>query len=69
MPYDGWLHGVTEHDGAPLSAVLRIDGDVAGVVQRTDALADPAAGLETGLAVEVAALRGRLRQLENRGQV
>ena len=66
---DGWLRGVTDDDHAPLAAVLRIDGDLAEVVERIDALADRAEGLDTGLAVEVSMLKARVRQLENRGQV
>ena len=61
---DGYVRGVTH---AELAAVLRIDGDLDQLVQRVEELGDRAAGLDTGLAVEVAALRGRVRQLENRG--
>jgi len=66
---DGWLEGVTNHDRALLTSLLRIDADLDQLVQRLDELADRAAGLDTGLAVEVNALKGRVRQLENRGQV
>ena len=66
---DGWLRGVTDHDRAPLAAVLRIDGDLVEVVARLDQLAERAEAADTGNAVEIAALRGRVRQLENRGQV
>lgn len=61
---DGLLRGVLPTDRAPLSAVLRVEGDVVEVVQRLDDLADRAAGLDTGLAVEVAALKHRVRRLE-----
>ena len=66
---DGYLRGVAFHDRAPLVAVLRIDGDLTEIVARIDNLADRVVGLDTGLAVEVSMLKGRVRQLENRGQL
>lgn len=66
---DGYLRGVTLHDRAPLIALLRIDGQLTEIVARIDQLADRVAGLDTGLAVDVSMLKGRVRQLENRGSV
>ncbi|MBW3605399.1 MAG: hypothetical protein KY460_10925 [Actinobacteria bacterium] len=63
---NGWLRGVTPHDGAPLAAVLRMDADLTQLVQGLGDLAERAQGLDTGLAVEMSMLKGRVRQLENR---
>ena len=62
--HDGRLRGVTANDTAPLLAVLRVEADVAEIVRRLDDLADRAEGASTDVAVEVAALKRRVRKLE-----
>lgn len=56
---------------APLACIVRVDREVtdlrrvhAALAQRVSDLGDRAAGLDTGLAVEVAALKTRVRRLE-----
>ena len=43
---DGVIRGVTSHDRAPLSAVLRIDGDVSELVARIGDLEQPISELK-----------------------
>lgn len=64
---DGYVRGVAHYDRAPLAALLRIETDLVEMVRRLGELADLAQGLDTGLAVEVSMLKGRVRQLESRG--
>lgn len=43
---DGVIRGVTNHDRAPLSAMLRIDGDVSQLVERIADLEQPISELK-----------------------
>lgn len=60
---DGMVRGVTE---PALAAVLRLDGDMAEVVQRLAEVGETVAGVDTGAAGDVAELRTRMRSLAAR---
>ena len=65
---DGYLRGVTERDRAPLAALLRLEGDLTEVVRRLDDLGEAVAGFDAGVAVDLSALKGRVRRLEERSR-
>lgn len=61
---DGMVRGVTSSDRAPLSAVLRVDGDLVDVVTRLDEVADELAVLERQAGARLIALLHRVDTLE-----
>lgn len=70
---DGYLHGVLPHDRTPLAALLRVEADVdalrrvvADLGARVGDLGDRVEGRDTGEAVELVALKARVRRLEER---
>ena len=63
---DGLVHGVLPNARAPLVAVLRVEADMADVVQRIDDLADRAAGMDVAEAGDKAEVLARLRALADR---
>jgi len=63
---DGMLRGVTRRDRAPLTAVLRVDADLAEVVARLDDLGDRLVGVDTAEATDVNELRARVTALVRR---
>lgn len=62
---DGRVH-VGEDETAPLAAMLRVDADVAELVERVGDLGDQGAALETAESVDVAELRTNMAALATR---
>lgn len=63
---DGFLRGVSPTNRAPLRALLRIETDLAELVQRLGDLADSVAGLDAAEAGDKAEVLVRLRALTER---
>ena len=63
---DGMLRGVTDHDPAPLRALVRVEVYMTEIVERLDDLGDTVAGLDAAEAGDKAEVMVRLRALADR---
>lgn len=63
---DGLLRGVTDHDPAPLRALLRVEVDVTEIAARIDDLADTVAGQDIDEATDINMMRARMDALVRR---
>ena len=63
---DGMVRGVTAYTTAPLVALLRVDADLAEVVERVGELGEQLAGLGTGEALDMNEVRARLAAIVHR---